>query len=74
MLDQCLPFAPQLPGHVFAVFQMMFAAITPLLQTGAFLGRMKFKVFLIYIFFWELLVYYPVAHWIWGAGFLSANV
>lgn len=71
--DECLPFAPQLPGHVFAVFQMMFAAITPLLQTGAFLGRMKFKVFLIYIFFWELLVYYPVAHWIWGSGFLSAN-
>lgn len=71
--DECLPFAPQIPGHVFAVFQMMFAAITPLLQTGSFLGRMKFKAFLVYIFFWELLVYYPVAHWIWGSGFLSAN-
>jgi Amt family ammonium transporter len=53
---------------------MMFAAITPLLQTGSFIGRFRFKAFLLYIFFWEILVYYPVAHWIWGAGFLSTNV
>lgn len=70
----CLPFASTVPGVVYGVFQMMFASITPLLQTGAIAGRMKFSVYFVYIIFWELLVYYPLAHWIWGGGWLSPLV
>lgn len=53
---------------------MMFAAITPLLQTGAFAERLKFHVYIIYIILWEIVVYYPVAHWIWGQGWLSGQM
>eukprot|EP01125_Pyxidicula_operculata_P018595 TRINITY_DN6615_c0_g1_i1.p1 TRINITY_DN6615_c0_g1~~TRINITY_DN6615_c0_g1_i1.p1 ORF type:complete len:441 (-),score=66.89 TRINITY_DN6615_c0_g1_i1:28-1350(-) len=70
---QCFSWAPGIPGILFASFQMMFAAITPLLQTGAIAGRMKWKAYFIYIVFWELLVYYPLAHWIWGEGWMSPS-
>jgi Amt family ammonium transporter len=50
---------------------MMFAAITPLLMTGAFAERMRYRSFVIFIVLWELLVYYPVAHWIWGGGWMA---
>lgn len=57
----------------FAAFQMMFAVITPALITGAVAGRMKFKALFIFTIFWSLLVYYPLAHMVWGHnGFLSA--
>jgi ammonium transporter, Amt family len=51
----------------FVVFQMMFAAITPALILGAFAERMKFSSFIIFTILWELLVYIPVAHWIWSS-------
>lgn len=63
----------QIPEILFALFQMMFAAITPLLMTGGFAERIRWKVFLAYIIFWELIVYYPIAHWVWGGGFLSKH-
>jgi len=67
----CLPQAPNIPGIIYALFQMMFATITPLLQTGSFAGRLQFRAYLIYVVVWEIIVYYPLAHWIWGEGWLS---
>jgi ammonium transporter, Amt family len=60
---ECLPNAPTIPGLAFASFQSMFAAVTPLLMTGAIAERMKFRSFLLFIILWEILVYYPLAHW-----------
>jgi Amt family ammonium transporter len=50
---------------------MMFAVITPLLITGAFAERLKWSSFLIFIIAWSLIVYYPLAHWVWGKGWLA---
>lgn len=61
-------YAPTIPGYVFAAFQMMFAVITPALITGAVAGRMKFKALFIFTALWSLIVYYPLAHMVWGAG------
>lgn len=59
-----------IPHSLFMVFQMMFAIITPALILGGFAERMKFSAFAIFIGVWSLLVYSPVAHWVWGGGFL----
>jgi Amt family ammonium transporter len=66
-----LEYAPTIPGVSFASFQMMFAVITPLLITGAFAEKMKWSSFLIFIVLWSIFVYYPLAHWIWGKGWLA---
>jgi Amt family ammonium transporter len=66
-----LDYAPTIPGVTFASYQMMFAVITPLLITGAFAERMKWSSFFVFIIAWSLLVYYPLAHWIWGRGWLA---
>ena len=63
--------APNIPAAVFAMFQMMFAVIAPLLMTGAFAERTKFRAVILISVLWELLVYYPVAHWVWGGGWLD---
>ena len=55
--------APQIPGLAYATFESMFAAITPLLMTGAVAERMRMRAFLIIIILWEVIVYYPLAHW-----------
>ena len=52
--------------QVFAIFQMMFAIITPALITGAFCERFKFKTYLIFLVLWVTIVYAPVAHWVWA--------
>jgi len=70
-VETCGVHSDNIPNALFALYQMLFAVICPLLMTGAFAERLKFKPFLIFIVLWELLVYYPVAHWIWGAGFLD---
>lgn len=62
--SECLENAPQIPGLAFASFQSMFAAVTPLLMTGAVAERMRFRSFLLFIVLWEALVYYPLAHWL----------
>jgi Amt family ammonium transporter len=64
-------FAPTIPASVFMVFQMMFAVITPALITGAFAERMKFSGWLLFLGLWSILVYSPLAHWVWGGGFLG---
>ncbi|BBE31094.1 ammonium transporter [Tepiditoga spiralis] len=60
-----------IPIIVFIAYQMMFAIITPALITGAFADRVKFKAYLVFLVFWQLLVYYPFTHMVWGGGFLQ---
>lgn len=60
-----------IPESLFMVFQMTFAIITPALICGAFADRMKFSALLWFLGAWLLLVYVPVAHWVWGGGFLA---
>ncbi len=59
------------PTFIFIAYQMMFAIITPALITGAFVNRVSFKAYLIFLIFWQLLVYYPFVHMIWGGGLLA---
>ena len=59
------------PTYIFIAYQMMFAVITPVLITGAFINRITFKAFLIFLVFWQLLVYYPFVHMIWGGGIMA---
>jgi Amt family ammonium transporter len=70
-LNSPFPGNPKLPEFVFMAYQMMFAIITPALITGAFVNRVTFKAYLIFLVLWQLLVYYPFAHMIWGGGLLS---
>ncbi len=63
-----LAYAPTIPHLSFALYQMMFAVITPALITGAFVERVKFKTFLVFALIWATVVYDPVAHWVWGIG------
>ena len=65
-------YAPSVPFILFFAYQMMFAIITPALMTGAFAGRLQFPAYLKFIILWSLLVYIPVAHWVWGNGFLAS--
>ena len=62
------PYAKTIPASAFALFQMMFAIITPALIIGAFAERKRFKAFVLFALLWSLLVYSPVAHWVWGDG------
>lgn len=59
-----------IPELIFVMFQCMFAIITPALILGAFAERVKFSGFLLFTVLWSILVYLPVAHWVWGGGFL----
>ena len=61
-------YAPTIPQGLFAMYQLMFAIITPAIITGAFVERFKFPVFLAFVLIWTTLVYDPLAHWVWGAG------
>jgi Amt family ammonium transporter len=63
-------FAPTIPESLYAVFQMTFAAITVALISGAIVERMKFSAWLAFIPVWLTLVYLPIAHWVWGGGWL----
>lgn len=66
------PGVANIPEYVFATFQMTFAVITPALIAGAFAERMKFSALLIFMALWLLVVYAPIAHWVWGGGFLGS--
>ena len=59
------------PTYIFIAYQMMFAIITPALITGAFVNRITFKSYLIFLVIWQLFVYYPFVHMIWGGGILA---
>jgi len=67
--------ANTIPETVFMMFQMTFAIITPGLIAGAFAERMKFSAMVIFMILWSLLIYSPIAHWVWGAtGWVNAGV
>ncbi|MDR0927700.1 MAG: ammonium transporter [Ignavibacteria bacterium] len=61
----------EIPEFVFIAFQMMFAIITPALITGAFVNRVTFKGYMIFLTVWQFLVYYPFCHMVWGGGLLA---
>lgn len=68
-------YCDTIPGLVFVAFQMMFAIITPALITGSVAGRMKFKALFLFIAIWLIIVYYPLAHMVWGhGGFLGEGL
>ena len=62
---------PSIPEFVFIAYQMMFAIITPALITGAFVNRVTFKAYLVFLTAWLLLVYFPFVHMVWGGGLLA---
>jgi Amt family ammonium transporter len=64
-------YGPTIPHEVFMMYQMMFAAITPALMTGAIAERIRFSSMLWFLGIWSIVVYYPVCHWIWGGGWLG---
>ena len=67
-------FGYTISDQTFMIFQAMFAIITPALITGAFAERMKFSAFVIFIVLWVTIVYAPMAHWVWGGGWLASEV
>jgi Amt family ammonium transporter len=72
-MDAPNALAGTIPEYVFMMFQMTFAIITPALITGAFAERMKFSALLLFTALWSVVVYAPIAHWVWGGGFLGAR-
>ena len=61
------------PDSVFLLFQLMFAIITPALISGAVAERMKFTSWVVFIAIWSIIVYAPMAHWVWGGGFIGSS-
>jgi Amt family ammonium transporter len=70
-LNTPFPGNHKMPEFVFIAYQMMFAIITPALITGAFVNRVTFKSYLLFLVLWQVLVYYPFAHMVWGGGILA---
>lgn len=60
------------PEYIFIAYQMMFAIITPALITGAFINRVSFKAYIFFLVFWQIFVYYPFVHMVWGGGLLAS--
>jgi Amt family ammonium transporter len=65
-------YAATIPHQAFMLFQMMFAIITPALITGAIADRAKFSTFIVFVLLWATFIYDPLAHWVWGKGWLGA--
>ena len=70
-LDAISPQAKTIPESLFMIYQMTFAIITVALVAGSVADRLRFSAFLLFCTFWLLLVYVPIAHWVWGGGFLG---
>jgi Amt family ammonium transporter len=64
-------YGTTVPHAAFAMYQMMFAVITPALITGAVAERMRFSAYVLFLAMWSILVYAPLAHWVWGGGWLG---
>src|SRR5580693_2949656 len=68
-------YAPTIPQQTYMIYQLMFAIITPALISGAFAERMKFSAMLLFMTLWSLIVYFPMAHMVWGkGGFFNASL
>ncbi|MGC3998529.1 MAG: ammonium transporter [Anaeromyxobacter sp.] len=65
------PLQPTIPHSAFMLFQGMFAVITPALISGAIVERVRIKPYLLFVALWAVVVYTPVAHWVWGGGWLA---
>ncbi len=72
MPNTLYPGNGQISMLTFMIYQLMFAIITPVLMTGAFADRMRFKGFIVFLTLWLIFVYFPFAHWLWGGGFLQS--
>jgi Amt family ammonium transporter len=70
-LDSISPFAKTIPESLFMIYQMTFAVITVALVAGSVADRLRFSAFLLFCALWLFLVYVPIAHWVWGGGFLG---
>jgi Amt family ammonium transporter len=70
-LDAVSPLAKTIPESLFMIYQMTFAIITVALVAGAVADRLRFSAFLLFCTLWLLFVYVPIAHWVWGGGFLG---
>ncbi len=64
-------YAETIPHYVFMAFQMTFAVITVALITGAFAERIKFSTFIVFVLIWTTIIYDPLAHWVWGGGWMG---
>jgi Amt family ammonium transporter len=71
-MDSVSPLAPTIPEALFMLYQMTFAVITVALVAGSVADRMRFSAFLWFSALWFLIVYVPIAHWVWGGGFLGS--
>ncbi len=71
VLGHVSPYAPTIPAPVFVGYECMFAIIAPALISGAFAERMSFRAWVLLLVGWTLLVYAPLAHWVWGGGWLQ---
>ena len=71
--DTAYSALPGIPEYLWLSFQLTFAIITPALITGAFAERIKYSGLLLFLGLWSLIVYAPIAHWVWGGGFLGAG-
>jgi Amt family ammonium transporter len=69
--DSISDLAKTIPEYIFIAYQLTFAAITVALASGAYIERMKFSAWVLFSVLWMTLVYLPVAHWVWGGGFLA---
>jgi len=65
-------YAATIPHYVFMAFQMTFAVITVALITGAFAERIKFSTFIVFVLIWTTIIYDPLAHWVWGGGWIGS--
>ncbi len=72
-MDSISPLAKTIPESLFMIYQMTFAIITVALVAGSVADRLRFSAFLLFSTLWLLIVYVPIAHWVWGGGFLGAN-
>src|SRR6185295_8650480 len=70
-MDTVSPLAKTIPESLFMIYQMTFAIITVALVAGAVADRMRFSAFVLFSMLWLLIVYVPLAHWVWGGGFLQ---
>jgi len=71
-LDAISPLAKTIPESLFMIYQMTFAIITVALVAGSVADRLRFSAYLLFCTFWLMLVYVPIAHWVWGGGFLGS--
>jgi Amt family ammonium transporter len=70
-MDSISPLAKTIPESLFMIYQMTFAIITVALVAGSVADRLRFSAYLIFCALWLMLVYVPIAHWVWGGGFLG---